>query len=315
MALDPVKARYYMDDAPYRYGRPLYPGLSRLVAGGDPALVPIAMLIVNLFAVGAGTAIIALLLGRRRHSPWLALLYGVSPPTALSVHRDLSEPLAFALVLAGVLVIGGTHRWRAPGAGIVFGLAGLTRQTTLVFPVAYAASELLSGFRAERPHPWRPAAALLLFAVVPYVVWSVFIRVWLGALPTGQPPQLIPFVFLFRLRWSWARQPPELLAVVLPTLLWLAAATALVRARPVDAALACAAASAVAYVIFGPAYGDYPGAGRAALSVAVPMLLAYPTVMAAGRKVRHAYVLAFAAFAVVLPAVVLVDLFDVAGPH
>jgi hypothetical protein len=150
--------------------------------------------------------------------------------------------------------------------------------------------------------------------VLPYVIWCGVIWAWLGSPPTGQTPQLIPFVFLFDLPWAWSRQPPELLAVVLPSLIWLGVAVALARRRRFDAALGCAVLCVIAFVIFGPNYGGYPDAGRgAALAVAVPMLLAYPLVRSAAHCIRRAYFVGFVAFMVVLPGVVLVDLLNIAG--
>ncbi|HWF51428.1 MAG TPA: hypothetical protein VG294_12385, partial [Solirubrobacteraceae bacterium] len=72
--------------------------------------------------------------------------------------------------------------------------------------------------------------------------------------------------------------------------------------------------SAAAFVIFGPDFSGYPASSRAVLSVSVPMLLAFPEVMAAGRRVRLAYITGFAALMIALPGVILVDLLDIAGP-
>lgn len=313
MALDPLHARYYMDDAPYRYSRVLYPAVSLLAAGGDPAAVPFAMLVINWLAAGVGTLLVALLLVRGGQQPWPALLYGLAPPLTLAVHRDLTEPLSFVLAVGGVVMLTRPQP-RVVVAGSLFGLAALTRQTTLVFPIAYAIWLFFAERKAPKGHPWRDVSSLLLLSTLPYLFWCGVIWAWLGSPPTGQTPQAIPFVFLFDLSWSWSRQPPELLFVVLPTMIWLGVAIALARQRQFDAALGCAALCAVAFVIFGPNYGGYPDAGRgAALAVAVPMLLAYPIVRAAGRRIRRAYLLGFAAYMVVLPAVVLVDLLNIAG--
>jgi hypothetical protein len=122
----------------------------------------------------------------------------------------------------------------------------------------------------------------------------------------------VPFGYLFNRAWAWSQQPAEIVGVVLPTILWLGVIFAL--RRRLTAGLACALLGAVVFIVFATEFSGYPGSGRAMLSVSVPMLLAWPEVMAAGRRVRLAYLAGFAALMVVLPGVVLVDLLDVVGP-
>lgn len=223
MALDPANARYYLDDPPYRLQRPLYSAVSRLIAGGDAALVPVAMLLVNWLAAGAGTAIVARLLVRRRRSAWFALLYGLAPGLTLGVHRDLTEPLAFALLAAAIAVLG-RRRPRSPlYAGLLFGLAGLTREASIVFPIVFAAWRAWADRGRGGRERWLPAAAILLLGVVPYLSWIVFERAWLGMWPWWELPsfvQPVPFEYLFDQSWALSRQPEVILGVVVPTLMW-----------------------------------------------------------------------------------------------
>jgi hypothetical protein len=315
IALDPINARYYLDAPAYRLQRPLYPAVSRLIAGGDPSLIPIVMLLVNWLAAGVGTAAVALILARHGRSPWPALLYGLAPGLTLGIHRDLTEPLAFALSVAGVwcLTRDGPHSY-VP-AGLLFGLAGLTRQPSLAFPAVYALARARTDRHQGDRAAWVPAATILLLGVLPYLGWALFVKVWLGSWPnTGLPSFIgpVPFAYLFDRSWALSRQPGELIGVVLPTLLWVGVVIAM--RRRLTAALACALFSAIVFVIFANEFSGYPGSGRALLSVSVPILLALPEVMAAGRRVRLAYFAGFAAAMIVLPGVVLVDLLNVAGP-
>jgi hypothetical protein len=314
MALDPINARYYLDDPAYRLERPLYPAVSRLISGGDPSLVPIAMLVVNWLAAGVGTAAVALILAKRGRSPWPAVLFGLSPGITLGVHRDLTEPLAYALCAAGVWFLTRDGPSAYVPAGLLFGLAGLTRQPSLAFPVAYGLVRAHADWRRGSGAVWVPATAILLLGVLPYLGWAAFLRLWLGSWSTGGQGLLqpIPFTFLFNQPWSWSQEPVEFIAVVVPTLLWVTVTIAI--RRRVTAALACALISAAAFVTFGPDFSGYPASGRAVLAVSVPMLLAFPEVMAERRRVRIAYLAGFAAFMIVLPGVVLVDLIGVAGP-
>ena len=315
MALDPVNSRYYLDDPAYRLQRPLYPAVSRLIAGGDPSVVPFTMLLVNLLAAGVGTAATALILARRGRSAWWALLYGLAPGLTLSVHRDLTEPLAYGLSAAGVWCLTREGAGSYLPAGLLFGLAGLTREPSLAFPVCYA----LARARADRRRPgraaWMPATSILMLGVVPYLGWIVFLRLWLGSWPTAGLPLFIgpvPFHYLFDQPWAWSRQPAVLIGVVLPTVLWLGVIFAM--RRRLTAPLGCALLAALAFVVFATEFTSYADSGRAMLSVSVPMLFAFSAVMAAGRRIRLAYFAGFATLMLVLPGVVLVDLLNIAGP-
>jgi len=319
MALDPKLARHYLDDPPYRYSRALYAGLGRLVAGGNSAAVPIALLAINWLAIGIGTAAFALLMARGRQSVWLALLYGLAPGLVLGVHRDLTEPLAYAFAILGVLALTSGRPHRLLVAGALFGLAGLARQTTLLFPLAYGAFLLFEqrDVATRRAAPRAPAlsvGAFFALSLGPYVVWAFVLRAWLGAFPSGQAWLATPFGWLFEAPWSWARQPPEILGVVIPTLLWLAVVVHAIRRRALTPALACAGIAAVAFVVFAPAYSGYPGAGRAAVAVAIPALLATVSLPQLAAWARRAHWLAVACWFSLVPAVVLVDLLDVSGP-
>lgn len=88
----------------------------------------------------------------------------------VAVQRDLTEPLAYGLVTAAPLILDLPVRWRYVAAGVVFGLAGLARQTTLVFPLLYAAwlawdGEFAGRANAPRRRRLRDAAVLAVLAV------------------------------------------------------------------------------------------------------------------------------------------------------
>ncbi|HEV2457094.1 MAG TPA: hypothetical protein VGS80_01925, partial [Ktedonobacterales bacterium] len=143
IALDPVNARYYIDVPAYRYGRILYPMTARLLALGQPGLVPYTLLAVNLLAAAGGTLALAAWLKRKRLSPWLALLFGLYPGLFIAFQRDLNEPLAYALAALGVYLFDFGGRRRVLWAGIAFGLAALARESTLIFPLVYGLALLL----------------------------------------------------------------------------------------------------------------------------------------------------------------------------
>ncbi|HEY7849309.1 MAG TPA: hypothetical protein VIC27_04545 [Ktedonobacterales bacterium] len=231
LALDPLKAHFYMDWPAYRYTRILYPLAARLLAFGQPALIPYTLLLLNWLAIGGGTLLVACWLKRRRLSPWLALLYGFYPGLFLALQHDLSEPLAYALVALGVYFVdfgpGLGGRRRMLMAGLAFGLAALTRETTAVFAMLYAASMLLAG--GQRDGDWlararagcRPALVLAGLALGPLAIYRCALSLWLGSagLPAEVLPEPIPFGGLLAL-WPWnGQQILGILTVVAPAII------------------------------------------------------------------------------------------------
>ena len=112
IALDPEHAEPYIDEPPYRYSRIRSRSLRGAVALGQIDLIPIALLLLNLLAVGAGTLAVVVLLRDRGLSPWYAAFYGLYPGLFVAVSHDLAEPLAYALAALGLLAL---ERRRVPG--------------------------------------------------------------------------------------------------------------------------------------------------------------------------------------------------------
>lgn len=231
IALDPRDARYYMDNAVYRYTRVVYPLAARLLALGQPSLIPYTLIAVNWLAIVAGTLAVAAWLKRRRLSPWLALVYGFYPGLFIALRFDLTEALSYAFVALAVLLLDGDRPWRAVWSGLAFALAALTRETAIIFPVVYGLALL------KRPAPdstrnqsiarghghGRVAAfALLGLALIPFALYQGFLRVWLRSLSGQQPVSsltLRPFGGLIAARPWHVIQKQEVLTTVVPAIL------------------------------------------------------------------------------------------------
>jgi hypothetical protein len=155
-----------------------YPALAWLGAAGQVAAVPWALAVINVLAMGA-IAVLGGQLAREagRHALWgllLASYFGF----ATSVARDLTEPLAAALLLGGILAY--RHRQWLPAAGL-FAVAGLTRETALVAPLALAVVRLV-GMARQRTRPSRQDLVWLIPALV-FVAWEVVLRLATGQIP------------------------------------------------------------------------------------------------------------------------------------
>ena len=162
IARDPSTAAGFIDVPAYRFQRILLPGLGWALSLGNDALIPWVFLVVGLVSLAAGTAILENLLIQHGVSRWIALAYGLTIGTFGAVRLSLPEPLAYALALGGIWLIT-QNRWL--WSAVLFALAALARETTLLIPVAYGLYLLSqhhwkvesNTFRnaKARPHPFR----------------------------------------------------------------------------------------------------------------------------------------------------------------
>jgi hypothetical protein len=299
MALDPVNARYYMDANTYRYTRILYPMVARVLALGQPGLIPYTLILVNWLALAGGTAALAAWLRRKNVSPWFALVYGLYPGLFFGLQRDLSEPLAYSLVALAVLLFD-----RAPGEGrvgtsllpaaVVFALAALTRETTALFTVIYGASLVLRGpgvaaWRERIEANWRRALLFLAIALVPLAAWKGFLLVWLG--PQGDAGlqfTALPFQGIWHWRDSSAvhDKADQIRSVVIPGVICGAVAVYALARRIVRRDVIALLAHVLLFVVFMQAasYANFSGSGRISTGVVLAAVLCLPVIGHLGQR-------------------------------
>jgi hypothetical protein len=183
MALDPFPDEptaygITLDNPPYRAQRVGLPLLANALthAGIPPSW---ALVVVNVLALLAATAAAAALARRYgRHALW-GVAVGLSPALVVAFTRDLTEPLATAFLLAGLVALP-RHR---PAAAAAFTAAVLTRETTLAFLAGLGLYELARLAR-RRPEALRNAATLVV-PLAAAVAWQLHLRgVW-GELPVS----------------------------------------------------------------------------------------------------------------------------------
>lgn len=202
IALDPANARYYMDSPSYRYSRILYPAVAGLFSFGNPKLVPLTLVLVNLVAVVVGTWAIADWCRRRNLSPWFGLVYALYVGQVIGFTLDVTDLSAYALVALAIYLL---ERWphRLGLVAVVFGLAGLARETTLVFPVLYAVSFFLNwGGNTKWTYSLPKKLLFLIVAVSPALLWQGFLLLWLGNWGANAGASLVwlPFLGMLSLR-------------------------------------------------------------------------------------------------------------------
>lgn len=278
IALDPIRARPYLDAPAYRYSRPAYPLAARVFALGRAGAMPWTLLLLGIGGAVAATFAAAAWLEREGLSPWYGALLGMYPGLFVAVSWDLSEALAYGLATLAVLVFGRAGERRVTAAGIVFALAGVTRETTLLFPVAFA---IWLAAHARR----RDAARLLVLSFAPYVALKIGLALWLHSAGAAHATHIEPLPFLGLIHtWPWAdAQVQQILSVVLPGLLAVAVAwRAIGELTPAMLALA---ANVLFLVVLlpEPSYAGYLASGRIGIGVILAFVLCLPAILRRGR--------------------------------
>ncbi len=315
IALDPTRARSYIDAPSYRYERILYPLLARFTALEQPAAVPWTLLIINWLACGGGVLALAAWLRRRGASPWLAAIYGLYPGMLVAIQFDLTEPLAYGLVALGVYLFDFGGRRGVIAAAVAFGLAGLTRETTLLFPILYGLS-ILAGRSSANPHPGlgarvRQAMGFAAVACLPFATWLTIDYSWLGA-PHPDTLGPVPLGGLFAGQLSLPLKSLELAFVALPALLCAGVLVGGLRARTGRLEQLCLLANTAMMVVFSTSvvWTAYASISRQGIAIVLAALLCIPylparvevgRISAPPRRVRMALTCALILCMVMLP--------------
>ena len=194
------------DEPAYRQQRIVYPLLSFAIARGAARATAWALLGWNI-AAAAALGWLGAAVARRRtgHALW-GLAFAAYPGFVLVIARDLADLLAAALLLAGVLAL---DRQRPVLAAVTLTVAGLTRESTLVLPLALAALWTVAAvWRGSAVMPGRSALTasaasdrsrvqVVTFAVPLGVAlaWQLVLwRVW-GVAPLAQGSQRLGLPF------------------------------------------------------------------------------------------------------------------------
>lgn len=201
----------------YRHQRIVYPLLAWAASGGGrPEAVPAALVGVNVLA-GAALALVAATLARDAgRSPWWGLVPAGWAGFLVALSLDLSEVVAAAFLLSALLVLR-RGRW-GPAAALLVA-AALTRETTLLVPLALLAATALPRLWARLPlrtgdrlrrlpvgsdrrlDGWGAVVAGAV-PLVAYGLWRGTLRVWWGPAPAGaedvDAALGVPFVGLAR---------------------------------------------------------------------------------------------------------------------
>jgi hypothetical protein len=207
------------------------------------------------------------------------------PGLVFTVFRDLTEPLAFALAALGMLFVDPHNRRRLLVAGGFFALSLFTRETTMPFALAGAATLLVADRRAaDRWRSWEVWRRPLVFAVAtcgPLLVWRAILHFVLRE-PTQEVGHNRGWVLPLHGIWSFWPFDGEhwliALTVTAPALVAAAGALVLLRRRSDPVAPGLLLVNVLLYVVFLPrdVYVDHPAASRAAIGVLLASFYCLP---------------------------------------
>src|SRR6266852_278823 len=211
IARDPLHAAPFLDKPAYRYQRIVYPLLVAALSFGQARLIPYMLLLVNIVSIVLGTELIARLLINKKLSPWYSLAFGLYFGQAASFLFDLTEPLTYFLVCLGLILL---FQKRPTFAAIMWGLAVLSRETAMLFPLGYIAMYLYQ-------RRWQDASRFFLLSIVPTVAWYFIVGLHfhtngLSGAPSFEP---IPFQGLFYFHNNWRLFWQLIPLMFIPTLL------------------------------------------------------------------------------------------------
>ncbi|HET9102347.1 MAG TPA: hypothetical protein VFN55_03260 [Solirubrobacteraceae bacterium] len=162
----------------YFLQRPGYPALAFLLSFGSTALLPWAMLLINIACAVVLTVMVSSWAQRHGRSPWWGAVIGLMPGVIMSTQRDLSDLLAVTLMLAGMLSWRDGRRWLS--AALLSG-AVLTREPMVLAVVAIGGASAVAALRAWRDPAQRKAIVVASWptVVVPALAfwgWQLYAR-------------------------------------------------------------------------------------------------------------------------------------------
>jgi len=152
-----------------RMERILYPVTARLLALGQPALIPAALLLVNLLAIAGIVVLVGKLCCDAGASRWLGAA-GLYCGVILPFEIDLADPFAVFWVVLAVYLLRKRHPlWAAAAVAAAL----LTREQLLLY-LPFLALPLLAQRR------WRTLAASAAIALAPFAAWQLVLRALYG---------------------------------------------------------------------------------------------------------------------------------------
>ena len=168
-----------LDNPPYRQQRVGLPATAWAVREVFRAPTSLALVLVNVLALVAIGWVGAMWARKYGRSPWWGIALAASPALVMALARDLTEPLATAALVAGLLLWTRRRLWLA---SIAFTAAVLCRETVLVVLLGMGVWCLVQLLRGGGRRIRRTSAAQIVALCIPAgieVGWQFHVKeVW-----------------------------------------------------------------------------------------------------------------------------------------
>jgi hypothetical protein len=195
----------------FRAWRIAYPALAYLLAAGHPGSVPLAMLMVNVLVVLVLTAGFSLHCYRRGWSTLWAVVLGLLPGLLTGTLRDLTDPLATAAMVAGLLAYASGRR---RVAAALLAVAVLSREVAVLAVLAVALDASIHVWRQRKRREdargiLSNAAPVVLIPAAAFIGWQLYVAARYGG-PVHTAATTPPFVtFTTDFREALNREVPS----------------------------------------------------------------------------------------------------------
>ncbi|VAX16904.1 hypothetical protein MNBD_NITROSPINAE01-1752 [hydrothermal vent metagenome] len=187
LAMDPLlkdkSATPRVDIPAYRQQRILYPLTAKIMSFGNDKLIPFMLMMVNLVCL----ATLAWVCARIAINAGLWAGWGMFTPFyagfAISVYRDLAEPMGALLLISSLLAI---RKEKYPTAAMLLALAALARETTILvgvaIAIAWAITPIIGKFFSKTERfpkvplyvGLAPLATYAIWQLAIYSMWGIF---------------------------------------------------------------------------------------------------------------------------------------------
>lgn len=177
-----------LDRPQYRWQRPLYPALARMLYPPGQGLGLLwSFTILSVVSVFVGAMIFGAVIVRWGGTPKTALLYPLLPGVLMTLRWGLADTVALVFLL-GALLFATRHKL---GLAVAMATAAcLTRETSIITVAGLSLWVLFDRLEPEKLQ-WRKAAALLLIPITTIGMWWMYLKATVEA-SAQQVREIVP---------------------------------------------------------------------------------------------------------------------------
>lgn len=167
-----------LDKPSLRQQRVIYPLLSWVLVLGNKNLIPLSLFLINIFAL-IGLTILSLKLTKNNKFPWLGIILPLYPTFLIATSRDLTDVVSACFLLGGYYLYTKNKNYLA---AIIFTIAALARETTIILPSVLAIFSLFSYIKNKNK---KYLLKLIIFStpLITFAIWQIILYLIWGQFP------------------------------------------------------------------------------------------------------------------------------------